>query len=68
MEQDVLEELFEEKYENQDEDFAELINTYTSYRDDTPLKDLVKKIYNYISSNPFPLEWLHEKVEMFNLR
>ena len=36
LKQEVLEDIFEEKYENQDEDFAELINTYTSYRDDTP--------------------------------
>ena len=68
LKEEVLEDIFEAKYENEEPDFEKLINTYTSYRDDTPLKDLVKKIYNYISSNPFPLEWLHEKVEMFNLR
>ena len=28
-----------EKYQNDDTDFASLIRTYTSYRDDTPLKD-----------------------------
>ena len=66
--EEVLEEIFEEKYETEEEDFATLINTYTSYRDDTPLKDLIKKIYQYISSNPFPKEWLHEKIEMFNLQ
>ena len=68
LKEEVLEDIFEAKYENEEPDFEKLIHTYTSYRDDTPLKDLVKKIYNYISSNPFPLEWLHEKVEMFNLR
>ena len=68
LKEEVLEDIFEAKYENEESDFEKLIHTYTSYRDDTPLKDLVKKIYNYISSNPFPLEWLHEKVEMFNLR
>ena len=67
LKQEVLEDLFEEKYEAEDNDFQKLINTYTSYRDDTQLKELILKIYTYIQSNPFPEKWLHEKVEMFNL-
>ena len=67
LKQEILEDLFEEKYEKQDEDFAKLINTYTSYRDDTPLKELILKIYTYIQSNPFPNKWLQEKVDMFNI-
>ncbi len=67
LKQEVLEELFEEKYVREDEDFITLIKTYTSYKDDTDLKDLILKIYRYIQSNPFPNEWLNEKVEMFNL-
>ena len=67
LKEEVLEELFEEKYEKEDSDFEDLITTYTTYRDDTPLKELVKKIHGYIYSNPFPQKWLHEKVEMFNL-
>ena len=68
LKEEVLEDMFEEKYENEDSDFASLINIYTEYRDDTDLKDIIKKIYEYISSSPFPLKWLHEKVEMFNLK
>ena len=68
LKQDVLEELFENKYESQDNNFTKLVTTYTSYRDDTPLKDLILKIYDYIQSNPFPSKWLEEKVEMFNLK
>lgn len=67
LKQEVIEDIFEKKYEEDDEDFTKLINTYTSYRDDTPLKDLVLKIYSYIQSNPFPEKWLKEKIEMFNL-
>ena len=67
LKQDVIEELFEEKYFGKDEDFLSLINTYTSYRGDEPLKELVLKIYNYIQSAPFPKHWLEEKIEMFNL-
>ena len=68
LKQEVLEKLFEEKYEDENMDFQKLIKTYTSYRDDTPLKDLILKIYTYIESNPFPLKWLKEQVEKFNIK
>jgi len=68
LKQEVLEELFEEKYEEKNEDFQNLIKTYTSYRDDTPLKDLILKIYSYISSSPYPKKWLDEAVERFNIK
>ena len=68
LKQEVIEDIFEKKYEEENKDFYKLINTYTSYRDDTPLKDLVIKIYTYTQSNPFPDKWFTEKVEMFNIK
>ena len=68
LKQEILDELFENKYLSEDKDFTKLINTYTSYRDDTPLKDLILSIYGYISSSPYPLKWLNEKIEMFNIK
>lgn len=68
LKQEVIEDLFEEQYEAENEDFAKVINTYTSYKDDTPLKELILKIYTYIQSNPFPEKWLNDKIEMFNLK
>lgn len=68
LKQDVLEDIFEEKYIKKDKDFLDLIDTYTTYRDDEPLKELILKIEQYIQSNPFPEQWLEEKVEMFNLK
>ena len=67
LKQEVLDELFENKYLSDDKDFTKLINTYTSYRDDTPLKELITNIYGYISSSPYPRKWLNEKIEMFNI-
>lgn len=67
LKQEILDELFENKYLSEDKDFTKLINTYTSYRDDTPLKELILSIYNYINSSPYPLKWLDEKIEMFNI-
>lgn len=67
LKQEVLEELFEKKYLEEEENFTKLINIYTSYRDDTPLKELIISIYDYINTSPFPLKWLNEKIEMFNI-
>lgn len=67
LKQEVMEDIFEKKYEEENEDFIKLINTYTSYRDDTPLKDLILKMDAYTQSNPFPEKWLTEKIEMFRL-
>ena len=68
LKQEVLEEIFEEKYETRDEKFQNLIKTYTSYKDDTPLKDIVLKIFEFISSNPYPRTWLTNQVQKFNIK
>ena len=67
LKEETLEELFDKKYEEENEDFLKLINTYTSYKDDSPLKDLILKIFTHIGSNPFPEKWLKEKIKLFNL-
>lgn len=64
---DVLDEVFEQKYMYNDQDFIKLIETYTDYRGDEKLQNIILGIYNYIQSNPFPERWLNEKVEDFNL-
>ncbi|MCI8700431.1 MAG: helicase-exonuclease AddAB subunit AddA [Clostridia bacterium] len=68
LKQEVLEEIFEKKYIEENKEFSKLIETYTSYRDDTPLKELILKIYTYMQSNPFPEKWLKENVEKFNIK
>ena len=68
LKQEVIDDIFEDKYVSNDKEFLNLINTYTTYRDDEPLKELLLNIYKYIQSSPFPEDWLNEKVEMFNLK
>lgn len=66
MKYEVLEDLFEEKYLNNDENFENLINTYTGYREDEGLQNLILNIYRFIQSSPFPEKWLEENVNLFN--
>ena len=67
LKQEVLEDLLEQKYIEQDNDFLELLETYTGYRGDEPLQELILSIYRFIQSSPFPEKWLQEKVEQFNI-
>lgn len=65
LKQEVLEDVFENLYEDEDEQFAKLVNTYTGYRGDEALKEIIFKIYRFMQSAPFPNEWLINKVEAF---
>ncbi len=65
--QETLEELFDKKYEEEDKNFLKLLETYTTYSTDEPLKELILNIYNFIQSHPFPNEWLEEQIEKYNL-
>ena len=68
LKQEVIEDIFEDKYMENEESFLKLIYTYTGYRGDDPLKDLILKIYKYIQSSPFPEEWLEKNVEKYNMK
>ena len=68
LKQEVIDEIFEEKYTENNDSFLKLINTYTTYIDDEPLKELILKIFGYIQSSPFPEVWINEQVEKFNVK
>ena len=68
LKQEVLEEVFEQKYEQEEQEFIELVKLYTKYRDDIALKELVLQIYNFIQSMPFPEDWLKEKIEALHIK
>ena len=67
MKQEVMEDIFEDEYEKQDEDFLKILNMYTTYKDDSYLKDMILKIYEFIQSDPFPDKWLEDAIEDYNL-
>ena len=68
LKQEVIDDLFEDKYIEENKNFEKLLNTYTNYRGDENLRQLVLNIYRFIQSSPFPDKWLEEQVEKFNLK
>lgn len=63
---EVMEELFEELYENNDESFLRLVNWYAKKNTDEGLLQLLLNVNNFVNSHPFPKIWLNEKAEFFN--
>ncbi|HHY77179.1 MAG TPA: helicase-exonuclease AddAB subunit AddA [Clostridiales bacterium] len=64
---EALEELFEEKYEEDDMDFIYLLDRYGGNRDDEKLKDMVLNIYDFIQSSPWPEEWLDNALRFYDV-
>ena len=63
---EVMEELFEELYENNDESFLRLVDWYAKKNTDEGLLQLLLNVNNFVNSHPFPKIWLNEKAEFFN--
>lgn len=56
---DVLEELFEQKYElDNNTDFLQFTDTYGTERGDESIYNIILKLYEYAQSQPFPEQWL----------
>jgi ATP-dependent helicase/nuclease subunit A len=68
MKWEVLEQLFEDVYEEENPDplFFDLLESYGGNRDDQVLLDMVMNLYKFIQSSPWPNKWLEEMTESFN--
>ncbi len=62
---DVLDELFEEEYENASEDFLTLMSAYGEYKDDTKVRDLVLNLLRFSENEPRPEKWLENSISDF---
>ena len=63
LQMEVLDDLLEKMYEENDERIIRLTDIYSGYIGDEKLKELVLKIYKFTQSTPFPKKWLNEEVE-----
>ncbi|RDI47819.1 helicase-exonuclease AddAB subunit AddA [Falsibacillus pallidus] len=65
---EVLDDLFEEEYGKEgNEPFYLLVDTFTNDRSDAALQDMVRKLYDFSRSHPFPDQWLDELVSMYDV-
>ncbi|WP_407309353.1 helicase-exonuclease AddAB subunit AddA [Desulfosporosinus sp. SB140] len=57
--QDVVEDLFETHYERGDLDFIQLIEAFSSDRDDQMVMEHILRLFEFAQSQPNPTEWLN---------
>ena len=67
LKQESLDEVFEEMYEEKDEYFLKLVESYCNNKNDLSLFEMVLDLYNFSMSNPYPEKWLNEKSELLNI-
>jgi len=60
---EVLDNIFEDKYNEEDAGFLKLVDCFGGEREDKILQDLVLNLYEYSRSHPKPSQWL-EKVTL----
>lgn len=64
LKKEVLKELLEEKYAEKTPEFLHFVECYASGKSDEVLEELVLKLYEFSTSDPFPEEWLKNLLEM----
>ncbi len=67
MKNEIIEELFDEYYEEENEDFKDLLEAYSGSKDDEKLKEMILSLHRFSMSGPWPEKWLIEKAEAFNI-
>lgn len=65
---EIIDELFEDLYENDDEEFFNLVEAYAGSKDDEKLKEIILNLYRFSMSGPWPEIWIKEKAEEFNIK
>lgn len=65
LENDVMEDMLEDYYQNGDEQFIKLIDAYGTGRNDANIEEIIKKIYALARSNPWPDEWYEQVLDTY---
>lgn len=66
LENDAMEATLDYFYENGGDEFKNLVNSFSSPRDDKVLIDVISRVYVFLRSHPFPEKWLEDKLSMYN--
>ncbi|WP_017754538.1 helicase-exonuclease AddAB subunit AddA [Calidifontibacillus oryziterrae] len=65
---EVMEELLDEQFGLEDnERFYDLVDRYSDDRSDTELQFLIRKLYDFSRSHPWPNHWLDQLVNVYNV-
>lgn len=65
---EVMEEMFEELYDEKNEKFLKLVDYYSVKNNDDSLISLILTINNFVNSSPYPEKWLDSSAQYFDTR
>ncbi|WP_458414389.1 helicase-exonuclease AddAB subunit AddA [Schinkia sp. CFF1] len=66
--EEVMDELFEEQYSlEENERFYDLVDRYSDDRSDVELQLLIRKLYDFARSYPWPNEWLDQIIHSYEI-
>ena len=66
IEDNAIEEIIEEHYKTENEDFRGLVELLSASKNDNDLIKAVKTVAQYISAQAFPFDWLESVCELYN--
>lgn len=65
---EALTQALEKAYQEGDEDFVYLVESYGSNRSDQKLAELIERLYDFIQAQPEPLTWLREAAQALAIK
>ncbi|HCQ6326351.1 TPA: helicase-exonuclease AddAB subunit AddA [Clostridioides difficile] len=67
LKQEAIEEVFEDLYEERDDGFLNLVESYAERGGDKEVQDIILGIYSFAMASPEPKKWLIDSAERFNI-
>ncbi len=67
LKQEAIEEVFETLYEERDESFLNLVESYAERGGDKEVQEIILGIYSFAMASPEPKKWLIDSAERFNI-
>lgn len=64
---EAMNEVINEQYDDERQDFIELLDWYGGNINDERIQEMVMDIYNFVQSSPWPEKWLRKNTEAFNV-
>ncbi|GAU77981.1 helicase-exonuclease AddAB subunit AddA [Fusibacter sp. 3D3] len=63
--EEAIDSAFEKAYEAGEERFIYLVEAYSGNREDQKLREMIKQIYRFVMSQPYPMQWLENQVKAY---
>ena len=64
---EAMNEIIAEQYEQDSQDFLNILSWYADNKSDQKIQDMVMNLYNFVQSDPWPEQWLEEKTQALNV-